>query len=131
MDRLEIRIAIQIAGEELYESIPTGPLKWLVGDIMANNEEYVLNNIGNVGADDILNNGFTVNQLEWINELKNLLEMLDKAMRFPTVHTMEPVDSDTNERSCFGKFSKDDVYCKECEVAVECYEKTENITKVA
>ena len=32
------------------------------------------------------------------------------------------------EYNCFGKFSKDDCYCKECNVAVECYEKCNDIS---
>lgn len=72
MDRLEVRIAIQVASEELYESISHGPLKWLVGDIISKNEDYVLNNPGSAATDDILNNGFTHNQLTWINELKEM-----------------------------------------------------------
>jgi len=88
MDRLEIRKQIQDVADELYESIPNGPLKYIVGDIMANNEEYVLNNFDTVGTEYILHQGFTVNQLKWITELKEMNELLDKMVRFPTIHKL-------------------------------------------
>lgn len=31
---------------------------------------------------------------------------------------------------CFGKFNKDDCYCKECCTAVECYEWTTNVVRM-
>ena len=76
MNRIEIRKQIQSAGNGLYDDIPDGPLKWIVGEIMNLNEDYVINHsepgLSN-GAYDILDNGFTLNQLQWITELKEKL----------------------------------------------------------
>ena len=94
MERIYIRKQIHASGNKLYDDIPQGPLKWIVGEIMNLNEEYVLNhsNIGmNNAAYDIMHTGFTINQLQWITELKDMNELLDEMVRFPTVHTMKSV----------------------------------------
>jgi len=73
MDRISIRRKINLVGHNLYESIIDRDLQCLVGDIMAHNEEYVLNNMDTYGTEVILRQGFTDNQLKWIENLKNKL----------------------------------------------------------
>jgi hypothetical protein len=102
MDRIEIRKQIQSAGDGLYEDIPQGPLKWIVGEIINLNEEYVLNHSEpemTKGAYDILNNGFTLNQLQWIIELKEMCNLLDEMVRFPTIHTLKEVGFGNDART--------------------------------
>ena len=66
LSRLEIRKQIHNEGHDLYESCPNGSFKWLVGEIMALNEEFVLNNPDLIKTEEILGFGFSVSQAKWI-----------------------------------------------------------------
>ena len=71
--RMRIREMIQDAGMEYYESIPIEPLQDIVGELMAINEDYVLNHPGTIGAASILKNALTVNQMAFIEEMLAML----------------------------------------------------------
>ena len=75
-ERLEIRKKIQMAGNRLYESIENRVLQNIAGELMAKNEDFVLNNKDTFGAVDILNRGFTTNQRKWLKELDKKLEAI-------------------------------------------------------
>jgi len=72
--RLEIRKKIQKVGEKLYESVEDTDLKWLTGEIMALNEDYVLTHPDTQGTQIILEQGFTDNQKKWITNLNKKLK---------------------------------------------------------
>lgn len=58
--------------EELYDIIPDGPLKWIVGDLIELNiVKWIETQFydDTIGQGEILQFGFTRNQLKWINEL--------------------------------------------------------------
>ena len=73
-DRIKIRRAIQIAGKSFYESICQRNLQNIAGELMAKNEDWVLNHPDTVGSEIILSKGFTDNQLRWLKNLKELIE---------------------------------------------------------
>lgn len=77
-DRLHFRKLIQSAGKELFHSIEDKDLKYLVGDLMSKNEDWVLNHQHTYGAERILEEGFTETQEEWIKNLKKKLEKDEK-----------------------------------------------------
>ena len=77
-ERIRIREIIQNAAGDLYNSIADEDLKWLVGSIISLNEEYVINNPDTIGAQEILENGFTDNQKTWIINLKKKLNGMKK-----------------------------------------------------
>jgi len=80
--RLEIRKKIQEAGKKLYESIEDEDLKWLTGEIMALNEDYVLTQPDTQGAHIILEQGFTDNQLKWIKNLDKKLKNIKERVHW-------------------------------------------------
>ena len=63
MDRTEIRKSIKKGGFDFYKSLPY-QLKNIAGEFMSLNEDYVLNNQGDMtlGVHSILKRGFTQNQ---------------------------------------------------------------------
>lgn len=69
MKRLEIRQQIHESGRDLYESIQNEDLRYLVGEIMALNEDWIINLPNTVGAVEILSMGFTCNQKKFIENL--------------------------------------------------------------
>jgi len=69
-DRLEIRRQISKAGHKLYESMNPRELQNIAGELMSKNEDWVLDNPDTYGAEDILKQGFTDNQINWLIELK-------------------------------------------------------------
>ena len=81
VDRLDIRGKVQEAGNSLYESLSfCKPLQYLAGELMAQNEEYVLNHQGDdgtVGTQHILKNGFTDNQISFLKDLGKIIRTAD------------------------------------------------------
>ena len=76
--RLEIRRTINEAGHEFFERVYNAnkDLGNIIGEFMALNEEYVLNHSGEEetnGTVDILQVGFTTNQLMFLERLCDML----------------------------------------------------------
>ena len=67
--RFEIRKKIHISGQDLYESFPDGSIKWLIGEIVALNEDWILTHPGTIGEEEILETGFTATQKKHIKDL--------------------------------------------------------------
>ncbi len=63
---------------KIYNNIKDEDLKNLVGELLALNEDRVLQNPETHGAKEILTHGFTINQLKWIQNLKKKLGVLDE-----------------------------------------------------
>ena len=77
MQRNQIRKTIQDAGRVFYKSLPEGSLRWIAGEIMALNEDYVLNHSGKNATgntDLILRDGFTKNQKKFLKKIKEAME---------------------------------------------------------
>lgn len=77
-ERLKIRRKIRDAAHEFYEGLGevNTHLQDIAGAIIAGNEEYVLNHIGDRetnGTVDILGNGFTTNQKRSLERLSYLM----------------------------------------------------------
>ena len=68
-ERMKIRKRIQERGTPMYDLFEP-PLKYLIGEIMALNEEWCLNHPDTYGYDTILDHGFNANQLKYIEALK-------------------------------------------------------------
>ena len=64
----DLRKRIQLAGMPFIESLP-GELQNLAGDLMGLNEDWVILHPDTLGADFILDTGFTDNQQRWLREL--------------------------------------------------------------
>ena len=81
VDRLDIRGRVQDAGNSLYESLSfCKPLQYLAGELMAQNEDYVLNHQGDnetIGAQHILEKRFTDNQITFLKELGTIIRTAD------------------------------------------------------
>ena len=80
-ERFEIRKKIQSIGKAIYESIKNEDLKYLVGELMSKNEDWVLNHRDTEGAKIILRQGFSDNQLIFIKNLQNKLENVVEELR--------------------------------------------------
>ena len=66
--RTDYRRAIHTNGKWLYERYPE-PMQDLIGEVMALNEEYCLNNPGTIKADEIWDSGFSPNQIKFIERV--------------------------------------------------------------
>jgi len=80
-ERFEIRKKIQSMGKAIYESIKNEDLKYLAGELMSKNEDWVLNHRDTEGAEIILRQGFSDNQLIFIKNLQNKLENVAEKLR--------------------------------------------------
>lgn len=80
-NRLGIRAHIQKSGNGIYKSLSfCKPLQYIAGELMAQNEEYVLNHQGKdetIGATNILKNGFTDNQIIFLKDLEKIIKTTD------------------------------------------------------
>lgn len=74
-ERLEIRTIIKEKGFDFYLKLgkTSKNLQHIAGEIMALNEDYVLNNKNTIGTNTILNTGFTLNQKILLIELEKEL----------------------------------------------------------
>ena len=80
MDYIKIRKKIQSGGEDLYHRFgkTSRNLQYLAGEIMAGNEEYIRRltieqEPFNIKADDMMKNGFSVNQKAYLIEIEKEL----------------------------------------------------------
>ena len=80
MDYIKIRKQIQSGGEDIYNRLgkTSRNLQYLAGEIMAGNEEYIRRltieqEQFNIKADDMMKNGFSVNQKAYLIELEKEL----------------------------------------------------------
>ena len=80
-ERFEIRRMIHQSGRKIYESIEDRDLRYLVGDIMARNEDWVLNHKETIAAEAILQQGFTDTQLNFIKNIQNKLQRIKSVQR--------------------------------------------------
>lgn len=77
-DETTIQEQIHNNGAWLYESIEHDKLHYLVGEIMRLNKYYVRSRPNRVGAEEIMRNGFTSNQISWIEDIRDELDSEEK-----------------------------------------------------
>ncbi|MCK5216381.1 MAG: hypothetical protein KAJ93_01240 [Methanosarcinales archaeon] len=100
MDYIKIRKQIQSGGEDLYHRLgkTSRNLQYLAGEIMAGNEEYIKRltieqEQFNIKADDMILNGFSVNQKTYLIEIEKELifykQKLDEMNNFIDMNVEE------------------------------------------
>ena len=84
MNRITIRKTIQRAGKELFNSLSSFPeFQYIVGELMAGNEEYVLHNQDEketIKTQEIIESGFSLNQRRFIGRLRDRLQETPKCI---------------------------------------------------
>ena len=104
MNYINIRKSIQNAGDELYHRLgeTSRNLQYLAGEIMAGNEEYVRrlkieHEPLTIKADDVLKDGFSVNQKAFLIEIEKELQFYKKTLA-DTEDRLSLMDDGTSNR---------------------------------
>lgn len=77
---LDLRAAIQMAGKPFRDSLQNKTAKYVAGEFMELNIEYVQNRQGDnetIGAESILKTGFTANQKQFLEDIENTYKELE------------------------------------------------------
>ena len=81
MNHIDVRKRIQGNGDALYQRLgkTNKDLQYLAGELMGGNEDYIMYLIADkqpftIRADDMLNNGFTDNQINYLENLEKVLQ---------------------------------------------------------
>lgn len=92
MERLKVREIIQANGKELYERLgkTRRDLQYLAGELMTGNEERVLfnsksPNLLTIESQDIIDHGFTKNQIIFLESIESIIKQLDDMNRLDTM----------------------------------------------